>query len=620
MKKILFTLLILTGCGGDDHGYILEEDIEAAKMAGSYVYLGTQYFANPTTGNPIPEAHIFVGDINQDPEDFQKQVTLVLQSGQRVQVSQPIRTSSGGTIEYQGSPALMTVEGNYSLKVLDANGAEEYYFAEVPESGISAAPGGIDSLLLIDGTSSNPSIGYQDHPGDGFYHDDTNINVKYNGKDSAIATMDDLNGASWSVSEIATAQTFTLAPEDDGTHFILTGAGTYGIQFDTRANTPWDGFPRVRVSINNPNNDTSVNFTSTEPSMLDRDYNLSADGGWVEFNNIGADLWRGIGRGFADVYGFGSDSTRIEYDQTNEYVDFIRPSDGEAVMRLPTDTAGFSGPLIFDNDTDELVRISAVNDFLYPYYSIAIDPDPEFTDAERRTYLVNGVGLSINIPSGLRPVAHRVWARDDVVTITSDPGVFVFGLDGTLLGDENTNFAIPKNQLWEFETAGADYYSAYRIDTPSVTALNPPRLRASNFTTTTVLNAGPTGGTPTPNTIIPPNIQVNTLPQFNTVTGAFADIAGGEFMVTMSVGLTADWAVGDVIRISHYTLGSHVIIAEWVCDRALTSEQVFVSGTYNTSISAVSTYFQISVTNAAATVQMTGQSAYNRYSIIKIAD
>ena len=174
-----------------------ENEPEREEMAYDYLDLGPQYFGLPGAGKPVAAGQIFVGNVNTDPEipANQKQVQLILENGSRVDVDQPLRTSAGGYIEYNGSPAIITTDGDYSMKVLSSNGTQIYYFSEKKATGIPSV-NVQDSIVLIDGTEPNPSIGYIDHPADGIYHTGTTINIKQGGGDSPIASLDDISANS----------------------------------------------------------------------------------------------------------------------------------------------------------------------------------------------------------------------------------------------------------------------------------------------------------------------------------------------------------------------------------------------------------------------------------------
>jgi hypothetical protein len=106
-------------------------------MAYEYLRLPSQYFAQFEQGKALSLAQIFVGEVDTDPQivENQKQVRLVLEDGSTVDVSQPVRTGSGGVVTYEGSPAVIMIDGDYSIKILDSAGVQKYYFAEILSSG-----------------------------------------------------------------------------------------------------------------------------------------------------------------------------------------------------------------------------------------------------------------------------------------------------------------------------------------------------------------------------------------------------------------------------------------------------------------------------------------------------
>lgn len=86
------------------------------------------YFPDPARGRPIFNGSVYVGNPDTDPEIVanQKQVTLILEDGSQIQVSQPLSIGAGGVLMYNGSPAQMVVDGEYSIKVLD--GSRQVYY------------------------------------------------------------------------------------------------------------------------------------------------------------------------------------------------------------------------------------------------------------------------------------------------------------------------------------------------------------------------------------------------------------------------------------------------------------------------------------------------------------
>lgn len=102
-------------------------------MADNIVTIPYDYFPDFSVGRPLFNADIYVGIAGLDPEipANQKQVTLRLENNTEVDVGQPINTGPGGVVSYNGSPAQMLVEGEYSIKVLNSSGSQVYYSANV---------------------------------------------------------------------------------------------------------------------------------------------------------------------------------------------------------------------------------------------------------------------------------------------------------------------------------------------------------------------------------------------------------------------------------------------------------------------------------------------------------
>ena len=93
------------------------------------VELSPGYYPNTSRGRPLSSADIYVGKPDLDPEIIGNQKTLSVQQedGTITAVSQPIHTNAGGVPQYAGSPVVLLVEGDYSLKVLDSHGSQIYY-------------------------------------------------------------------------------------------------------------------------------------------------------------------------------------------------------------------------------------------------------------------------------------------------------------------------------------------------------------------------------------------------------------------------------------------------------------------------------------------------------------
>ncbi len=93
------------------------------------------YIPDPNKGKPLFYGQIYVGEPDLDPEVEvnQKQLNVVQEDGTVVPVAQPFVLSTGGVPVYNGNTVRLDVDGNYSIKILDKNGSQEYYIDNVYE-------------------------------------------------------------------------------------------------------------------------------------------------------------------------------------------------------------------------------------------------------------------------------------------------------------------------------------------------------------------------------------------------------------------------------------------------------------------------------------------------------
>lgn len=125
------------------------------------VQLGPEYIPNPSIGRSLSLADIYVGEPDTDPEIVgnQKQISIQQENGSIVQVSQPITTGAGGVPLYNGSPVIILVEGNYSLKIVNSGGSQIYYTPSdlrVNENTLSFY--GCDFDLAVSEIGATPTI------------------------------------------------------------------------------------------------------------------------------------------------------------------------------------------------------------------------------------------------------------------------------------------------------------------------------------------------------------------------------------------------------------------------------------------------------------------------------
>lgn len=121
-------------------------------MANAIIQLPIPYIGDFNKGRPIFNGKIFVGIIDLDPEipANQLQIVGIQEDGVEVNLPQPVLTGSGGYPIYNGSPVRLSVDGAYSLKILDKNDNQEYYFANVLNGAPIAIDDGIVTVDTID--------------------------------------------------------------------------------------------------------------------------------------------------------------------------------------------------------------------------------------------------------------------------------------------------------------------------------------------------------------------------------------------------------------------------------------------------------------------------------------
>ena len=118
-------------------------------MANNIVRLPIDYFPDPTKGRPVFNGSVYIGNPDTDPEVLgnRKPVTLRQEDGTDVPVTgagQPLVTGNGGVILYNGSPVQVLTNGNYSIKVLNAQGSQVYYV----ENALDGAPATLQQVVM----------------------------------------------------------------------------------------------------------------------------------------------------------------------------------------------------------------------------------------------------------------------------------------------------------------------------------------------------------------------------------------------------------------------------------------------------------------------------------------
>ncbi len=206
-------------------------------MALNIVSLPYEYYPDPTVGRPVYNGSIYVGIVDADPTipSNQKQITLRQEDGTEVEVPQPVTTGAGGVVLYNGSPAQVLVDGEYSISVLNKTGIQVYYSANV-NNGAPLSPdtvGGVTNYesdstgnmvagITIDGTVITQVVGQVWRVGRYSYRLDT----------APAATLSDFTtlDLSFNFLSVDEAKAALPIPESSvaATDFVIETSGYYG--------------------------------------------------------------------------------------------------------------------------------------------------------------------------------------------------------------------------------------------------------------------------------------------------------------------------------------------------------------------------------------------------------
>jgi hypothetical protein len=99
------------------------------------VELPYAYIPEFDRGRALANGQLFFGVVDQDPELSPVAVFVLMENGDEIAIPQPVLTSPGGVPIYNGSPAILLVDGHYSMRVRDSLGAEIYYAADAAAGG-----------------------------------------------------------------------------------------------------------------------------------------------------------------------------------------------------------------------------------------------------------------------------------------------------------------------------------------------------------------------------------------------------------------------------------------------------------------------------------------------------
>lgn len=94
------------------------------------------YIPDPNVSKALSGAQMFFGVVGTDPEieENQKKVYSLQEDKAAINMPQPIICSAGGVPQLNGDIVALGISGSYSLKILDKNGNQEYYFPSVAQA------------------------------------------------------------------------------------------------------------------------------------------------------------------------------------------------------------------------------------------------------------------------------------------------------------------------------------------------------------------------------------------------------------------------------------------------------------------------------------------------------
>lgn len=106
-------------------------------MADTLVKFPITYYPDPTQGRPVFNGSVYFGEPGEDPEIQinRKTITLLQEDGSQVPIppaSQPLTTTAGGVIVYDGGYPSVYADGDLSIKVLNSSGSQVYYVPSIP--------------------------------------------------------------------------------------------------------------------------------------------------------------------------------------------------------------------------------------------------------------------------------------------------------------------------------------------------------------------------------------------------------------------------------------------------------------------------------------------------------
>lgn len=135
-------------------------------MAFQNVPSPAEYYPDPVVGRPIFNGKIYIGQPDLDPQIEANQIQVyALQEagGNPVEIAQPIATNSGGVpVDSDGNTITLQIsdtQGDHSIKVLDKQENQEYYFQKVSaNASVNYVSGGYDIHDTLAGAKARTDI------------------------------------------------------------------------------------------------------------------------------------------------------------------------------------------------------------------------------------------------------------------------------------------------------------------------------------------------------------------------------------------------------------------------------------------------------------------------------
>jgi len=114
------------------------------------------YFNNPANSNPVGLGKLYIGLPDTDPITPANQIPVyaVQPDGSELQIPQPVRTTAGGVVTYNGVPIQLKVsESTYSVRIDSSTNAQLYYTPRVEtpidDGGTAASINSVKSLQSV---------------------------------------------------------------------------------------------------------------------------------------------------------------------------------------------------------------------------------------------------------------------------------------------------------------------------------------------------------------------------------------------------------------------------------------------------------------------------------------